>query len=96
MKAPKSFRVQRRPCATCIYRADSPLDLSALEGAIADPHCPGFFTGYRICHHSTSACCAGFWARHREHFMLGQLAQRLGFVEYVNDDTLGERHGIQQ
>ena len=82
------FRVQKHPCATCIYRPDSPLDLAHLEAAIADPSMPGHFTGYRICHHSDDACCAGFWARHRDDFALGQVAQRLGLVAYVEVDML--------
>jgi len=76
-------------CATCIYRPGSPLDLAALEAAVADPHMPGYFSRHRICHHSDDACCAGFWARHKDAFTLGQLAQRLGRVEFVDDDTLG-------
>lgn len=80
------FKVQRSQCATCIYRPDSPLDLQALEAAVADNY--GGFTGHRICHHSKDACCAGFWARHKDKFALGQIAQRLNGVEFVQDDTL--------
>jgi hypothetical protein len=83
------FQVQRKPCESCIYRQDSPLDLAQLEAAIADPHMPGFFTGYRTCHHTTDdsgICCAGFWAKHRMDFTLGQIAQRMGWVEYVDVD----------
>jgi hypothetical protein len=82
------FHVQQKPCRSCIYRTESPLDLSRLEAAIADPQMPGFFTTYRVCHHSEDVCCAGFWARHRDAFTLGQVAQRLGVVEYVQVDTL--------
>lgn len=82
------FDVQAQPCKTCIYRTNSPLDLEKLEAAIADPHMAGYFTGYRVCHHSDYACCAGFWARHASHFTLGQLAQRLGWVRKVQHDTL--------
>jgi hypothetical protein len=80
------LRVQSKKCATCIYRKDSPLDLAKLEGAIADKH--GGFTGHRICHHSEDAVCAGFWRKHKDKFQLGQVAQRLGWVEKVDDDTL--------
>lgn len=80
------FKVQTKQCATCIYRPDSPLDLKALEAAIADPSMPGFFCGYRVCHHSEDACCAGFWARYKDHFTLGQVAQRLNMVAYVQED----------
>lgn len=81
------FSVQKRPCISCIYRSDSPLDLKKLESDIADPH--GGFTGYRICHHSDDACCGGgVWSRHKDHFALGQIAQRLGLVRFVNEDTL--------
>ena len=83
------LRVQHAQCATCIYRKDSPLDLRTLEAAIADPHCDGFFVGHRVCHHSHDAVCAGFWRRHKDAFQLGQVAQRLRMVEFVNDDTQG-------
>ena len=85
------FLIQRRMCQPCIYRKDSPLDVQRLEAQIADPHMPGFFRGYRACHHATETsgiCCAGFWRRHRNHFTLGQLAQRLGLVRYVTVDAL--------
>jgi hypothetical protein len=81
------MRVQRRQCSTCIYREDSPLDLRKLEAQVADGY--GGFNGHRICHHSESACCAGFWARHKDGFQLGQIAQRLGMVQFVEDDTIG-------
>lgn len=79
------LRVQRKMCATCIFRPDSPLDLEALLNAVADPH--GGFRGHRICHHSKDACCAGFWERHKDEFPLGQIVQRLGMVVRVEDDT---------
>lgn len=81
------FKVQKAQCKTCIYRRDSPLDLKRLEAQIADKY--GGFTGYRICHHSRSACCAGFWHRHKDKFALGQIAQRLGFVDFVKEDRFG-------
>jgi hypothetical protein len=46
----------------------------------------GFFSGHRICHHSDKAVCAGFWARHKDDFALGQIAQRMGLVEKVDHD----------
>lgn len=79
------FKVQQRPCLTCIYRKDSPLDINKLEAAIADKR--GGFQGYRVCHHSHDACCRGFWSRHKDKFALGQIAQRLGLVRFVKDDT---------
>jgi hypothetical protein len=78
------FKVQAKACSTCIYRADSRLDLAALEAAVADGH--GGFKGHRICHHSDDVCCRGFWERHKDKFQMGQLAQRLGFVEFVEED----------
>ena len=83
------LRVQRRMCVTCIYRDDSPLNIKALEARIRDPY--GGFSGYRVCHHSNDACCRGFWNRHKWEFALGQIAQRLKLVEYVDDDTLGSK-----
>ncbi len=85
------FQVQQRMCSTCIYRPDCPLDIGALEAQIADPKMEGYFDGYRECHHAktgSGVCCYGFWAKHRDNFKAGQLAQRLGFVEYVEVDVL--------
>ncbi len=75
------FKVQRKQCETCIYRKDSPLDLAQLEAAISDPYVG--FRGWRICHHTDDVCCRGFWNRHKDEFQMGQVAQRLGFVEFV-------------
>jgi hypothetical protein len=77
------LKVQSKACTNCIYRKDSPLDLKELEAQIADPHMTGFFVGHRICHHSKDACCRGFWSRHRNHFTLGQISQRMNAVEFV-------------
>ena len=82
-----TFRVQSKQCATCIYRKNLEWDLAKLESQIADPHLKGFFEGHRVCHHSKDVCCRGFWNRHKDHFTLGQLAQRLGFVEFVKVDN---------
>jgi len=81
------IEVQSKACATCIYRKDSTLNLAHLEAQCADPVMPGFFRGHRICHHSKTACCRGFWNRHRDKFTLGQIAQRLGLVRFVTHDT---------
>ena len=81
-----TFKVQRRMCKTCIYRKTSPLDLKKLEDDVRDRFMG--FKGCRICHHSRDACCRGFWNRHKDEFPAGQIAQRLGFVEFVNVDTL--------
>ena len=78
------FKVQRTMCSTCIYKPDCPLDLAKLEAAVADGY--GGFKAHRICHHSNDACCAGFWAAHKDDFQLGQIAQRLDAVEFVSED----------
>lgn len=83
-----SFRVQAKQCATCIYKKSSPLDLKKLETQIADPCMEGHFKGFRVCHHSSGACCRGFWNRHKNQFDVGQLAQRLKFVVFVYEDKL--------
>ena len=83
------FQVQAKACETCIYRKDSPLDLKKLERAVADRS--GGFRSHRVCHHSETACCRGFWNRHKDAFNLGRIAQRLGAVEFVTHDTLLER-----
>lgn len=83
-----TFKVQKRLCDTCIYREGSPLDLKRLEDAVRDPHMG--FKGHRICHHSKDVCCRGFWEAHKDEFPMGQIAQRLELVEFVNVDTLKE------
>lgn len=89
----QEFRVQRKMCKTCIYGSHSASRTSfvQLEAELADPSMPGFFTGHRVCHHSTGVCCAGFWRRWKHRFALGQIAQRLGLVTFVNEDTLKRR-----
>jgi hypothetical protein len=84
-----SFKVQKRLCATCIYRPDSALDLRRLEDAVRDKHIG--FCGYRACHHapnSSRICCRGFWNAHKDEFAAGQIAQRLGLVQFVDVDVL--------
>jgi hypothetical protein len=88
---PAGFYVQRRMCATCIYRRDSALDIRKLEADVADPHMAGYFKGFRECHHAkrkSGVCCRGFWNRHKDAFTAGQLAQRLGLVVFVDEDVL--------
>ena len=83
------LEVQARMCKTCIYRPDSTLDLARLEADVADPRFPGYFVGYRSCHHAPDrrrVCCRGFWDRHKDAFTLGQLAQRLERVVFVAVD----------
>lgn len=85
------FKVQRRMCSTCIYRPDSPLDLSALEEAVRDAHIG--FKKHRICHHApgqSNICCRGFWEAHKDEFPAGQVAQRLKLVEFVDVDVLAK------
>lgn len=75
------FRVQAKACPTCIYRKDMHFDIRRLEGQLADQY--GWFKGYRVCHASRNICCRGFWNRHKDKFALGQIAQRLGAVVFV-------------
>ena len=77
------LEVMATACSTCIYRKDSFLDLQKLESEVRDEHVG--FNGFRICHHHDSACCRGFWNRHKDEFQLGQLAQRLNAVEFVQE-----------
>jgi hypothetical protein len=68
------FPVMRRLCATCIYRK-----------TWCGTRWIGF-KGYRVCHSQKrggKACCRGFWNRHKWAFAAGQIAQRLGLVEFV-------------
>ena len=79
------FRVQARPCRTCIYRKDNPLDIKHLESQVADKYMG--FKGHRICHHTKDVCCKGFWNRHKNKFAAGQIAQRLGLVRFVSVES---------
>ncbi len=87
-----SLKVQKQQCRTCIYRKDSPLELEALENEVRDEYLG--FKGYRICHHSDNACCRGYWNRHKDEFAAGQIAQRLGLVEFVQHDNWQEGGGV--
>lgn len=86
-----ALEVQRRMCATCIFRPHCADMLPRLLAQIADPRMPGHFKGHRVCHHSNTAVCAGFWAKYKDHFDLGQLAQRLDVVVLVEHDTLARK-----
>jgi len=82
------LKVQRRQCKTCIYQPKhwAPEYLAFLLHEISDPRMTGHFKGFRVCHHSQNAVCAGFWARHKDDFDSGQIAQRLGLVHVVDED----------
>lgn len=78
------FQVMRRRCKTCIYRKGLNWNLQWLEDQVRDKWIG--FSGYRICHNQKrrgKACCRGFWDHHKDAFAAGQIAQRLGLVEYV-------------
>ena len=78
------FKVCDGQCSTCIYKPGLGWRVEELEQQIDDGH--GGFNGYRECHHSpegTPLCCRGFWDRHKNKFALGQIAQRMGAVQYV-------------
>jgi len=80
------FRVRAKACPTCIYRKDLLWDIKKLEDQIRDKHIG--FKSHRICHHISDAgniCCRGFWNKHKNEFQAGQLAQRLGLVEFVKE-----------
>ena len=79
------FKVQKKQCATCIYRKDCALDIKRLEDQVRDKYVG--FKGHRICHHSKDVCCRGFWNRHKDEFPAGQIAQRLNAVEFVDVDV---------
>ena len=78
--------VRKTPCRTCIYRADSPLDIEVLEAEVRNPRYG--FDGFRQCHHhpELTVCCQGFWTRHKREFTAGQLAVRLDCVFTIADD----------
>ena len=87
-----TFKVQRKLCATCIYTWSLD-ELRRLLAQIADPAFPGFFIGYRQCHHTRSdsgICCRGFWNAHKNDFQAGQIAQRLKLVEFVDVDEMDD------
>ncbi len=84
-----SFKVQKDPCSSCIYKKDSGFDIKKLEDDVRDPFMG--FKGFRECHHAkrgSKVCCAGFWNAHKDEFAAGQIAQRLNAVEFVSVDVL--------
>ena len=84
----RGFEVRATACSTCIYRADSPVDLERLEAAVRDER--GGFTTFRVCHHTKAACCRGFWNRHKDRFQVGQVMQRIGAVRFTDEDLYPE------
>lgn len=90
------LQVQAKQCATCIFKKGLHWHLHTLLDDVRDPHFEGWFKGYRVCHHSRGACCRGFWDAYKDKFDLGQVAQRLGFVEFVehNEDPIETRTEI--
>ena len=92
------FVVRKTMCKTCIYRPESSLDLKHLENQVRDPYVG--FKGYRSCHHHAdedAICCRGFWEKHKDEFQLGQVAQRLGLVQFDNaGDNLKERFHLPE
>ena len=83
------FQVLAQACETCIYRKDSPMNLQELEDQVRDPHIG--FRGHRVCHYTADVCCRGFWNAHKNEFPAGQIAQRIGVVEFVPMDEARER-----
>lgn len=86
------FRVQAKPCATCIYSNSCLLDIKKLEAQISDGH--GGFVTHRTCHHAIDVCCNGFWTRHKDEFPGGQIAQRLNRVQFVTVDVFGGNNDL--
>ncbi len=79
------LQVQQKACNSCIYGKNSASCATPkqLEDKVRDKRDPEFFSKFRLCHNSSTACCRGFWNRHKNHFQLGQVAQRLDCVEFV-------------
>lgn len=82
------FEVMRRQCKTCIYRPSwLGTPVAVLEDQVRETHRGATgFRGSRICHSQErdgKATCREFWNRHKDEFAAGQIAQRLGMVEYV-------------
>jgi hypothetical protein len=87
------FKVQRKICETCIYKAGLGWRLAELLEQIADKRAGYGFHSYRACHHTpndSGICCRGFWNAHKDDFQSGQIAQRLGLVEFVDVDEMSE------
>jgi hypothetical protein len=72
-------------CKTCIYREGLGWDIKHLEDQVRDKHMG--FKSFRVCHHAPDdVCCRGFWEHHKDEFQVGQIAQRLNLVEFVDVD----------
>jgi len=80
------FKVQASQCATCIYRADSPLDVRKLEADITEEY--GAIVGWRICHHSMEVCCRGFYDQHKTSCAAIRVAQLIDGVSFVDVDGM--------
>ena len=95
MAIQSGLKVRKTMCKSCVYKPDSKLDPTVLEDAIRDAH--GFMQGYRICHNHSGedgACCRGFWEKNKDATKVTQIAQRLGLVEFSNENELGDWGGV--
>jgi hypothetical protein len=93
------FKVQAKICSTCIYKAGFGWRLADLLEQIADKRAGFGFVGYRSCHHTpdeSGVCCRGFWNAHKDDFQSGQIAQRLGLVEFVDVDDMGDDDALRE
>lgn len=82
----KRLTVQSKQCSTCIFKPESLFNIKQLLNDVRDPSMEGHFKTFRQCHHSEEACCRGFWDRFKDNFAVGQIAQRLGLVVFVEDE----------
>lgn len=80
------LKVRATQCATCIYRPDSPLDLSVLEGEALDHGTPDHYARWRACHahyDANDTVCKGFYDAHGEDCTPIQVAKRLGGIVFI-------------
>jgi len=82
-----TFRVQKRPCSTCIYRKDSPLDIRKLEADAADKH--GGFKGHGSATIPRMSAAAASGIVTSTTSPLASSRSGLNAVEFVTVDTLG-------
>jgi hypothetical protein len=72
--------VQKKRCKTCIYHANSNLDLAILEKAVELKFLVGYYDKYCICYYLNNVVCNGFYMKYKDNCTLIQLVQCLNVV----------------
>jgi hypothetical protein len=79
------LKIQRKQCNQCLFSGRRIVSPARKREVVEE--ClkyETFFTCHKGSIAGVNACCKGYWDRYHESFQLGQLAARLGWIEWVD------------